>query len=393
MKKFLSMLLVLALLLGVWWVYGKVSVTETRVTAMAGEYEESFNAKGVIIRDEYPITSELSGTLQSNVLSGTRVTRYTNVGYVYAGGADDAVIQELANVNERINEINNMQDSTVLTLTDVNEINSKISSYCEQLAKKGYGGNNSELRALQNEINMLISRKRYLDGESLGENNDITSLLNRKSELENRLSGKRVGLGAPVSGLYYDFVDGYEGVKISDVTNLDPDKIKKIQAGQSIGSETEKAVCKIVDNSGWIVSIVATKDNVQGLAENQKIQLRFNGSEAEPVDAVIDSFVYSGNKVIVNIEGTCYVDNIYSERTCTVDVIKNTYRGLKIPTDAIIKKGEAGDVVEIRTSGGTKEKTVQVLYTPPDGTAIVKAGTEQGELLLYDEVIVKKKRR
>ena len=93
------------------------------------------------------------------------------------------------------------------------------------------------------------------------------------------------------------------------------------------------------------------------------------------------------------LEGSSYIGNIYSERSCTVDVIKNVYRGLKIPTNAITDKGDAGKTVSVRTSGGEVEKSVEVIYEPGDGTAIVKAGTEADTLLLYDEVVVKEKRK
>ncbi|MDP4118936.1 MAG: hypothetical protein Q8873_07080, partial [Bacillota bacterium] len=86
-------------------------------------------------------------------------------------------------------------------------------------------------------------------------------------------------------------------------------------------------------------------------------------------------------------------DNIYSERACTVDVIKNTYRGLKIPSAAIRDGGQAGSVVDVRTAGGIIQKSVKVIYTASDGTAIVKAGTEDGDLLLYDEVVIRSNRK
>lgn len=393
MKKFLSMLLILAILIGVWWIYGKVSVAETHMTAVSGEYEESFQEKGIIIRNEYPIVSELNGSLQNSVTPGTRVTRYTNVGYVYSGNADEKVIAELSQVNERIEELAKIQDATLLNMTDVNEINSRISSLSNQIAVKGRNGSGTEIQALINEINMLIGRKRYLEGESRGENNDLTELNKKRANLESKLSGKRMGLSAPVSGLYYNFVDGYEGVKIADVQALTADKLSKIAKGESVGAETQGAVCKIVDNSGWIVSVVTDKETVTGLAEGQHITVRFTGSESQPVDAKVHSFVYDGKKVILNIEGTCYVGEIYNQRVCTVDIIKNTYKGLRIPSKAIIDAGEAGMVVEVRKTSGTKQKQVKVLCSLPDGTSIVKAGTDSEELLLYDEVVVKTKRR
>lgn len=392
MKKFLSMLLILALLIGVWWVYGKVSVSETHLTAVSGEYEDAFEAKGVIIRNEYPIVSELKGSLQNSVSPGTRITRYSTVGYVYSGNADEKVIAELAEINERIDELNKIQDSTLLNMTDTDEITAKITSISKQLALTGRSGNGSEIQALTSEINMLISRKRFLEGESGGENNDLSALNAKKATLENKLSGKRMALSAPVSGLYYNFVDGYEGLKISDVSTITAEKINKIIKNEPIGGETKNAVCKVTDNSGWIVSVVTDKDTVSGLAEGQSITLRFTGNSEQPVSAKVHSFVYDGKKVILNIEGNCYIGDIYSRRVCTVDVIKNTYKGLRIPTKAIYSDGEAGKVVDVRKTSGTLQKRVNVLCSLPDGTSIVKAGTDSDELLLYDEVIVKTKR-
>ncbi|MDP4119411.1 MAG: HlyD family efflux transporter periplasmic adaptor subunit, partial [Bacillota bacterium] len=353
MKKFLSMVVVLAILMGVWWVYGKVSVVETRFTAVSGEFEDSFNAKGIVIRNEYPMVSAIKGgTLQSNVQNGTRVTKYTNVAYVYAGSANKEVVEELAEVNRHISEINNINDSTLLNLTDVNEINGKITSLSEQIAKTAVSGKNSEIDGLKNEINLLISRKRYVEGENTGESSDLTKLNSHKASLENQLGGSRVSLGAQISGLYYDFVDGYEGLKTAQTGSLTVGIINKVMKGDSIGTETKNAVCKMVDNTGWVISLIVDKGDIKGLSEGSPIKLRFNGSSEDCVNAKVSSYVYDGRKVIMNIAGTAYADNIYSERACTVDVIKNTYRGLKIPSAAIRDGGQAGSVVDVRTAGG-----------------------------------------
>ena len=393
MKKFLTMLMLLVTVMLVWWVYGKVSVVETRYTATSGEYEDSFNAKGIIIRDEYPVVSELKGMLQSSVASGTRVTKYTNVAYVYSGNADKEVIEELEKINDRIDEINSVQDSTILNITDVEEINSRVTSYCEQLAKKAADGGGADIHNTLDEINLLISRKRYIEGESVGENNDLTSLTAKRAELEVKLGGKRVALGAPISGLYFDFVDGYEGIKMTDASSLTAEKINKIASGEDVGAGTENAVCKVTDNSGWIIALPLKKDDVTGLTEGTAVQLRFNGTDQRTVNAKVKSVSVNGKKAVLCLEGSSYIGNIYSERSCTVDVIKNVYRGLKIPTNAITDKGDAGKTVSVRTSGGEVEKSVEVIYEPGDGTAIVKAGTEADTLLLYDEVVVKEKRK
>ncbi len=393
MKKFVSMFCVLMVLVGIWAIYGKVSVVETRVTAVAGEYEESFSTKGIIIRNEYPIISEMEGTLQSGIQNGERVTKYTNVGFVYAGDASDTVIQELSQVNDRIEEINNMKDSTVLSLTDVDEISARITAYSDRIADMASSGNSGGINSAINDINMLVSRKRYLEGASQGENADLSQLVSRKETLESQLSGKRMNLSAPVSGLYFDFADGYESLSPDGVQTITEDTIKKVTKGEKLADGEQNAVCKIVDNSNWVVSTVISKEEAEGFAPGLRVTLRFSATSEEPVQATVHSLVASGKKFILNISGNSYVDGIYSERVCSVDIIKNTYKGLKIPADAIKNAGEKGDVVEVRTSGGIIEKTVKVLCLSPDGTAIVKAGNEDGQLLLYDDVIVRSKRQ
>ncbi len=386
MKKLVSMVAVFALLIGVWWVYGKVSVVETKVTAVAGEFEESFNAKGIIIRNEYPIISDMKGTLHSRVQNGTRVTKGTNVANVYLASADSEMVTELSEVTDAIAEIENMQDGTILSLTDVDEINARITTYSNQLAELSESGNYEKIRVITKEINALISRKNYLEGDASEDFQDIESLKNKKTELEGKLEGKTDPLKASISGLYYDFTDGYEGLDISSVNDISENTVNKVMEGKKVDGAPKNGVCKVVDNSGWVVSIVTDKKNIQGMEEGSRIQLRFNGSEDNPVDADIHSIKYNGKKVILNIEGTSYVENIYSERVCTVDVIKNTYSGLTIPEKAIAKRNDM-TYVKVQTSGGVVEKKVSVLCIAPDGTAIVKMGIQSGELLLYDEVV------
>ena len=105
MKKLITVAILAAIMIGCWSLYSNYNGGSKTTVVVSGTYEESINANGVVVRREYPITAEGQGTLQSNTISGAKVTRWTRVGYWYNGNVDPAVGQELQEVNELINEI------------------------------------------------------------------------------------------------------------------------------------------------------------------------------------------------------------------------------------------------------------------------------------------------
>ena len=189
MKKLITVAILAAIMIGCWSLYSNYNGGSKTTVVVSGTYEESINANGVVVRREYPITAEGQGTLQSNTISGAKVTRWTRVGYWYNGNVDPAVGQELQEVNELINEITMAESSDSYLYQDATLIDNQINALAAEIVQYTKEGNFTKVEEAKRRVNSLISQKTTISGG----NDAVTTL---KSELETQNNNWKHSLAA-----------------------------------------------------------------------------------------------------------------------------------------------------------------------------------------------------
>lgn len=274
MKKLITVAILAAVVIGCWSLYTNFTGGSKTTVVVSGTYEESVNANGIVIRREYPITVDAQGTLQSNVASGTKVTRWANVGYWYKGNVDPKVSQDLQEVNERIHEMNIAETSDSYVSQDAMLIDNQISALSEEIIQYTKEGNFTKVEETKRRINSLMGRKTAASGGNNAVSALKSELENQKQQLETQLGSQRQNLTAPHGGVYCDTVDGLEtqltmessnSLGVSDLENF----LKQDKFTVNTGV-TPFPVCKVVDNSEWQVAVLVSKKDAQDFQAEQK---------------------------------------------------------------------------------------------------------------------------
>lgn len=392
MKKLITVAILAAVVIGCWSLYTNFTGGSKTTVVVSGTYEESVNANGIVIRREYPITVDAQGTLQSNVASGTKVTRWANVGYWYKGNVDPKVSQDLQEVNERIHEMNIAETSDSYVSQDAMLIDNQISALSEEIIQYTKEGNFTKVEETKRRINSLMGRKTAASGGNNAVSALKSELENQKQQLETQLGSQRQNLTAPHGGVYCDTVDGLEtqltmessnSLGVSDLENF----LKQDKFTVNTGV-TPFPVCKVVDNSEWQVAVLVSKKDAQDFQAEQKVSLRITGDEHDAVEAKVSSISAEQNgKNVIVVTSSKYVPDIYMKRSVNVDIIKKEYSGLKVPAEAVVEQNSE-TFVYINKLGVAEKRPVSVLYKAEDIAIIKEDNVREDALLLYDDVII-----
>ena len=281
-------------------------------------------------------------------------------------------------------------NDTIVTNMSQREIEDEIESKVDDISYASSDRNMGVVSSLKTDINELIS------GYNSGESNGITvsdkldELMTRKREIEKSYSGEKYEITAPKHGVFSTRMDGFED-DFSPETALNMTVSGYRGAKRKIISSDDikklGALCKIVDNSIWYISLETDEATAKSFAVGENVTIRFEGESVDAKGKVEYISIADSGKIMITISSSSYCNYAMENRFAKVTVVKEINTGLKIPLKAIkIRDGKSG--VYVKTENTLKYKEIEIL-SKDETHAIVKFdNTRSNGLLLYDEVVV-----
>lgn len=389
MKKSIPLILIFVALIVLWSVYGRIMNPQSEATAAFGEYKVEIDDYALVLRTETPITVDGQGYFQNVVESENKVWAGEAVGWFCKGEPDVEVVKQLNVINQKIREAS-MAESTDKALTnDIFSIDNKIFSYTKQISALAAAGDQKAINEIRNEIDLLIERKNNIVKNEKGSKESILGNLNRqKIELEGRLGAARQTLSAPRSGVFVASADGLEKtLSFESAQTLTPSAVEEYLGRDEYKADEEiypYPVCKITDNTQWLLAALCSEQVAEKVPVGKRVRVSF----PEEGDKTLGCTVYKKSepedgKVVMFISGTNEIYNILTARKVKINILIESYEGLRIPAKAVYTV-DGKDYVTVQKGGGGKETEVEVLFKDAD-FAIIKEG---GNLEFYDKVKV-----
>ena len=148
-------------------------------------------------------------------------------------------------------------------------------------------------------------------------------------------------------------------------------------------------VCKIIDNFVWYLAVPLELKDAEKfeIGNTMKIVFRDAGGQTAPAEIYAISGEEGGKKV-VTFKLNRDVSGILSRRNVSIDIVLNTYEGLKVPMAALCMEGEQTGVY-VQNGGEKVFKKVEIIYHNNDYMIVKEDNSAAKSLLLYDNVIVK----
>ena len=355
-----------------------------------GEMEKSYSFEAIIIRDETVITSEKTGVLESMVQDNEMVRKNKHIASIYESEIDDDAKNKLTHINNRIDEISKVNTDSSEVVSGTYQVEAAIDDKVKEMRTAIENSDVDKIVNLENDFSLLNDRKNTIKNGVEYTDEMLSALKKEKEKYEKKLGGAKQDLFSPVSGVYSTNIDGYEQIVTPDaigtMTPYDFESISKMNLSAKDNKEKGN-VCKIIDTFSWSVAFVADESQIAKLKEGTGVYVRGEGSSADYKASI--SYISAPEKGRYLVIATSNVNCEWSmkDRFVRVDIIKNKYKGLKVPVNALrVVEGKTG--VYTVVDGIVHFKKVKVLYKDESYAIVEENNVSTGGLLLYDEVVV-----
>ncbi len=338
-----SLLVVLFLLMYIpslfHWVYGNSVATDIiKMDAI----EDSINTEGYFIRDEEVLKSPFEGKYIPEVNEGERVPASSRIATVLKDSSMDT-LDELRKLDEDILKAQKEKgENQGIFSQDIVALDNDIGDKVKSMVPVSNSGSFEKYEDIKNEIDSFLKKKALILGGFGASDSHINSLKKQRDSLQSLvdLSTKQVVSKYP--GVISYMVDGLEEELSPDsIKNLTPKmlegmKVKNAQINiKDRNVEINKPFAKIIKGIDVYIAVPISIKDAGFLSVNNNVKIRVND-----VNKVVDSTVIykSGGT-----EGRCVVvfrtDKLTNDtaylREADIDILKNSYTGLKVPLKSL----------------------------------------------------------
>ncbi|MBQ5994327.1 MAG: hypothetical protein IJL63_00555 [Clostridia bacterium] len=351
-------------------------------TVSASTLTEAF-----VVRDEYPITANITGTLVPLVDDGKRVASGDNVAVVFTSDEAAKNYNEIKALEKDVEYYSSLQNKVGVQTSDIEPLDERVYSACEDYIIAINSGNADTFGRYQETLREYINSRQLSTGSVIDPSVKLEELNTQLEQLKRQNIGYNT-ITAPHPGYYISIADGYEDA-------VDYQSIEKLTTEQAINlfnSELTKAdvsnyMGKLVDGFNWYLICVIDYEDAIRLKRGSAVDIEFTMTSAAPLKATVASICNTvDNKTAVVFRSNLMNTSYAGLRNEQIRVTFDKHTGLQISNKAIREvDGEKGVYV---LSGNIVEfKKINIEYSDSDFSYCTNPDSKRGFLELYDEVI------
>ena len=340
-----------------------------------------------VVRDEYPITANITGTLVPLVDDGKRVASGDNVAVVFTSDEAAKNYNEIKALEKDVEYYSSLQNKVGVQTSDIEPLDERVYSACEDYIIAINSGNADTFGRYQETLREYINSRQLSTGSVIDPSVKLEELNTQLEQLKRQNIGYNT-ITAPHPGYYISVADGYEDA-------VDYQSIEKLTTEQAINlfnSELTKAdvsnyMGKLVDGFNWYLICVIDYEDAIRLKRGSAVDIEFTMTSAAPLKATVASICNTvDNKTAVVFRSNLMNTSYAGLRNEQIRVTFDKHTGLQISNKAIREvDGEKGVYV---LSGNIVEfKKINIEYSDSDFSYCTNPDSKRGFLELYDEVI------
>ena len=391
-KSNVAIIIVVLIILGIFCaeMYSVTHIELKTQTALVSTVYEKINAPAIVIRQEKVIPNSSSGITVACHKNSAKIKKGGNVAMVFSSEQTATNYSKYLDLEQQRIHYESLRAQTVGQSADLEtidkDIEQKVIDYVENL-------NEEDMTDERESLNSVLIRRQILIGEQVDLQSYITSLTKELSQY-NRSTPESY-ITTDVSGVFSTYTDGFENLvdfeKVEDMT-IDDFKATK----EKIDSQTQKNndnFGKIITGCDWYVQALAKVDEVKGLQNGDYVEIALKDDK----NTTIKAKIITGAEPELGDEETLLVlrCNVMNEslaelRSTEIEIRKNSYEGIKVPTQALhVVDGKKGVYVLIASQ--LKFRQVNVIYSENDYVLVEYDSSNSESIRLYDKIIIQGK--
>ncbi len=358
---------------------------------------EGIDINGVIIRDEQIISGDTSAALHFEVADGSRVAKNGVIAYVYSDASQSLAAARAAQIEKEIESIEEIQKYNDLNAVDTELINNKFFSYFADFSAKAVSGNFAFLSEDKNEMLSLINRKQIATGKTIDFSSKLSALKAELAAYRAKTGTPKSSINSPESGYFVASADGYENLLNTD--NLSAITPEFLNGLSPAAVDTDKTVGKLVSNYTWYIAANVSVNDSLTFKVGERLNVKTNIKGSESISVAVHSVNVSPGSEGAVVIFSCNEMNaaLSTVRTVPMRVVRKNYSGLKVSSKAlrVVNESENGEDkavtgVYVLTGMTAHFMPVKIIYSS-DSYVLCEYLKDEGNLKLYDEIIVKGK--
>ena len=367
--------------------YFYVSVATEYATII--ECEDTETVTGYFLRDESIIQSTDSKYIDITVNSGEKVSNGGVIANVYSSEYSAKKKSQIRDLQLRIGEIKAVI-SAASGYNSGSEYKNEIKKDAISISDSLDRGDVSAAFTAASDFTSNVIKSKISKGE-------MTNYTDKLKELESQMSAL-VSSAAPVasyitaanSGYFVQKADGLENqLSLELGEDITAQTFMSIEEKCSQNtSYTENYIGKLVKGSVWRVCFKTDSEKFENTDIGSVLYIRMPSVTDDKIKCTVTSISNDSDYTYVVIESNVISGDILSQRSCQIDVVIDTYRGLRVDKNAL-RKIEDNEGVYIRSNGILKFRKVNILYIGSTYAVVEYDVIDTSGLQAYDEVVVK----
>lgn len=359
-------------------------------TATISTVYDKVSSEALFIRDESVVEKSPSGVTVACFQDGDKINVKGNVAMQFSSSKAAANYSKYAELTKQIRYYQTLEAQTVGQSADLETINEdieqKVINYADGLAKNQIGDTAEDLDS-------VLVRRQLIIGENVNLLSIIENLRDQRNNYQSYSKPDRY-IKTDKSGVFSSYTDGYENLidySKAEETTIDGFKsaLKAVDKAQNVSNN----IGKLVKSYTWYVQTLVSADTVKNLENGDyvNIVLKDDTSKSFKAEIVNGAEIALGQKETLLVLKLNEMDaDIAKLRKAEIEIRRNTYEGIKVPSEALhVLDGKKGVYVLIASQ--VKFREVNVIYSDDDYVLAEYDESNEKSIHLYDKIITQGK--
>lgn len=359
-------------------------------TATISTVYDKVSSEALFIRDESVVEKSPSGVTVACFQDGDKINVNGNVAMQFSSSKAAANYSKYAELTKQIKYYQTLEAQTVGQSADLETINEdieqKVINYADGLAKNQIGDTAEDLDS-------VLVRRQLIIGEDVNLLSIIENLRDQRNNYQSYSKPDRY-IKTDKSGAFSSYTDGYENlIDYSKVEETTIDGFKSALKAVDKAQNVSNNIGKLVTSYTWYVQTLVSADTVKNLENGDyvNIVLKDDTSKSFKAEIVNGAEIALGQKETLLVLKLNEMDaDIAKLRKAEIEIRRNTYEGIKVPSEALhVLDGKKGVYVLIASQ--VKFREVNVIYSDDDYVLAEYDESNEKSIHLYDKIITQGK--
>ncbi|MBR4627036.1 MAG: hypothetical protein IKO47_04965 [Ruminococcus sp.] len=371
-------------------------------SALISEAVASAEFRGVFIRDETPVSYSGMGVLSYSVADGGKLGSGSTIAVAYADDSQISRNREKARLEKELAILQKIQNPGTRESAQPAELSASIAQNYREFLFARDKMDLPGVKSVKDELIVGMSTYQIITSEVSDFSQQIIDIRSRLDQLSREAAKPIETVASPKPSYFVSYCDGYEQkLTESSLTSITADEIEAVTDTRL---DDPKIVGKLITGYNWYLAGVVDNSR-QEYKVGDYVRIRPESSP-EIFSAEVKDIRDDGDpkRAVLILACREFNSELVQHRCENIELVRGTYRGLKVPREAIrfvneeVTKGEGENAVStdvtykgVYVLNGEKIefKKIDVIY---EGSDYVLSSLEHigdsSYLALYDDIMI-----